>query len=237
MATKFFTVRNPRAAQLEHAIHHLDISIAAPVEHAAHNAGQAIFERGGERLERFKPAAPRPRNPALQGDLDFLRTVAHHASRLSRPQPLLRAPRACAFEVRTLQPIHRVALIDAPVGMVLAHAPEHALDRFAVRSDRRANNAAPIAHLIAPHGAHRLVGQGDNMKPVEADLGLRQYLGHALGGGGAHVHADVPDVVRVVDKWKSAVPVSARRVPTITAPSVSIGTQILSFTRILSVVG
>jgi hypothetical protein len=42
-----------------------------------------------------------------------------------------------------------------------------------------------------------LRGQGDHMKPVEADLGMRQYICQGLGVGRAHVHADVPDLVRV----------------------------------------
>jgi hypothetical protein len=35
-----------------------------------------------------------------------------------------------------------------------------------------------------------------HMEAVEADLGLRQYLGHTLRIGCAHVHANVFDVIR-----------------------------------------
>ena len=126
----------------------------------------------------------------------LLGAAARYVSRVSRAQPPSQGPRACALEVRALLPVHRVDLIDAPVSMVHAYAPLHALKCLALGSHRRAYDTLR-AHLVAPDGVHRLVGQGNHMKPIKVDPGLGQHLGDALGVGGAHVHADVFDVVRI----------------------------------------
>jgi hypothetical protein len=76
MATKFFTVRKPRAAGLgllERAVHCLDLGIAATVEHAAHDAGQAFLERHGELFERFETQCRQKRlSSALRSNPDML---------------------------------------------------------------------------------------------------------------------------------------------------------------------
>ncbi len=131
---------------------------------AIENARKMLGNCPAEALEGFESVATGPTQPALE---EGLRLIRRCGLGIDRSQRFLDAPGAGGLEIRALQPVHGLGLLDGPVGGFLLQAPAGALE-FGFTFD-----LGP-AHLV-----QRLAAQSDHVKAVEADLGLGKVLGGA----------------------------------------------------------
>ena len=183
---------------LEQSVHGFDVGVAAPVEHSAHDASEVLMQGDGQPLEGLQATATGPAEPFLHRAVCNLFAVARSCLLIGKAQRLLQAPGARTLQARALQPVHRFELGAGPARRVLAHAPQQlAQGLLAVRAHGFADVGGRGAHLLAAHRVHRRVGQGHDVKPVVADLGLGQRLADPFGVGRAHVDAGMLDGQRI----------------------------------------
>ena len=180
---------------LQQAVHRLHIGVTSVVQHAAHHPSQALLQSGGQFLEGIEPTAPGPADPAQQVRFGLLSAVVLRCFGVNRTQRHLQPPCPRTFKRRALQPVHGVGLLDAPALWVSSHAPSQTLEQLAVVIAQGILDRLGLrAHLLAAHAIHGLIGHGNHMKAVVADLGLGQSQANALGVGSAHVLADMFDL-------------------------------------------
>lgn len=177
---------------LQQTVHRLHIRVAEVIQHAAHDPFNTLLQSDCQLLEWIEAASLGPTDPAQQIRFGLHTAVFLSCLGVNRAQGHLQSPCTRTFERGVLQPVHRVGLFDAPALRVAPHAPSQALEQFSVVVTQGILDRLGLrAHLLAAHAIHGLIGHGNHMEPVVADLGLGQRQCNAFGVGATHVLADM----------------------------------------------
>jgi len=146
---------------LKCSIHRFDTTVVFACLETVEDARKMLGDRSAEALEQR------------------LRLVRRFGGDVVGAQRLFDPPGPCRLEVRALQPVNGLGLLDRPVGGFLMQAPAGALE-FGLALD------LGTSHLVQSRAA-----QSNDMKAAETDLGVWKVLGGAGLERAAHVHADM----------------------------------------------
>ena len=115
----------PSASFLKRSIHHFDSAVVLACLETVEDASKMLGDRSAEAVERFESAPTGPTEPTLQQRLRLIRRVGCD---VDGPQRLFDPPGPCRLEVRALQPVHGLGLLDRPVGGFLVQPPAGAFE-------------------------------------------------------------------------------------------------------------